>query len=185
MMLRFLLLLLLATTTNAHDLRRLRRDLGSNAQVNALLQNEDTDFMARLLQDFSMSMPPPSCDPACPCCDMPEFVRAIEAYSVNKCQPLQQDCCSAQEIAGDSEVLALVECESPIDPPGYNVAFMSYDYRGEYSGCTLGKTCKLCGDSAFGGPPLVLSDEQADACDALVRSKIEDPDNCPSAWPCN
>ena len=60
----------------------------------------------------------------------------------------------------------------------YNTAFMSFDYTGTYSGCTPGTTCRLCGDSVMGLPPIVLSGRQAAICEDLVRSSVTDDSVC-------
>ena len=121
-----------------------------------------------------------TCNSDCPCCnasDWPEFVSAVKAYSAEKCTG--KGCCYTRQDS-TSDIILLNECDpTKTDDPPYNSAFMSYDYTGTYTDrCVVGRTCSLCGDSAFGLPPIVLTDSEADACDALLRSRVKDVDSC-------
>lgn len=194
MMLSVIFLLLLAMAESS-ELRRKRRTRSRHDLVRMDVEAIETirayleeDFHHRTLADeFSLSMniettdkptsqPSTSstgvlCDPGCPCCQMPEFVRTIEAFSDgNSCQ---QDCCSLKD---EPAALFLVDCKSPITP-GYNVAYMSYNTDGRIQ----------CGDSAFSDPLwIIITEEEAAACEALIRSKIDDTANCNNdEWPCN
>ena len=122
------------------------------------------------------------CDPnQCPCCSMPEFIRTIERFSGGTDAACQgQDCCMTR-----GNDVFLVDCETPSSniPPGYGVAYMCYQYTEESSPQIQ---TSQCGDSAFGDPLwiTITSNEEAAACDALIRSKISDVANCNVEWPC-
>jgi hypothetical protein len=127
------------------------------------------------------SPPTVACDPACPCCneqDWPEFVSTIEAYTSNgPCTT--SECCFYRE-NDQSQLFLATECSGTSLEEGasYNVAYMSYDYTGTLSGCTPGETCAKCGDTGFDLPPIVLTDEQAAACERVVQSIITNTNNC-------
>lgn len=111
---------------------------------------------------------------------MPQFVAAIEAFRGrrrNKCN--NKDCCYRRLDEESSIISVTTPCHTNPNPPFVYTAFMSFDYTGTYTGCpVVGETCKLCGDSGFDYSPIILTDKQARACEAVLRSSIRDVDLC-------
>lgn len=144
--------------------------------------DEDSVFFERILHDGN-SLPTPlpterptklpttselSCDPSCPCCDQQwdestEFTAAVESYS-------EDDSCFSR-VDDTSDIIALSVCDA-----GYDVAYFSYDY--ENYGGTKDEPVKYCGTSS--SDRLLLDDNAADECEALIRNLAEEmtPGEC-------
>ena len=194
-----LLFVLFLTVTAADRVGRLRDGTAADSvvvpqrQLKKGAQKSGKDCEAKSAKGTSKNKKkscekPQHCNPACPCCSkerMPEFVAAIEAFSSgrsnNRCK--NKECCYQRQDEESRVIFVTTPCNTNPNLPFYNTAFMSFDYTGTYYNCNNnnvqdGEPCKICGDSAYSNDPIILTNEQAAACEAVVRSSIQNVENC-------